>query len=102
MIDIYAEITNRVIAALESGVAPWRKPWISGNYGCISYATGRQYSVLNTLLLGGESGEYITYKGCMLAGGHIRKGERARMVVFWRPYEKVDEETAEIPFALLL
>ena len=96
MIDIYAEITNRVIAALESGVAPWRKPWISGNYGCISYATGRQYSVLNTLLLGGESGEYITYKGCMLAGGHIRKGERARMVVFWRPYEKVDEETGEI------
>lgn len=96
MLDIYTEITNRVIAALESGVAPWRKPWVGGSSGCISYATGKQYSVLNTILLGGQSGEFITYKGCMLAGGHIRKGEKARMVVFWRPYEKVDEETGEI------
>ena len=96
MFDIYSEITNRVIAALESGVAPWRKPWIGGSSGCISYATGKQYSVLNTILLGGQSGEFITYKGCMLAGGHVRKGEKARMVVFWRPYEKVDEETGEI------
>ena len=96
MLDIYAEITNRVIAALESGVAPWHKPWIGGNTGCISYATGKQYSVLNTLLLGGQSGEYITYKGCTLAGGHVCKGAKAKMVVFWRPYEKVDEETGEI------
>ncbi len=96
MLDIYTEITNRVIAALESGVAPWKKPWTGGSSGCISYATGKQYSVLNTILLGGQSGEFITYKGCMLAGGHVRKGEKARMVVFWRPFEKVDEETGEI------
>ncbi|MBR2661986.1 MAG: DUF1738 domain-containing protein [Clostridia bacterium] len=96
MIDIYAEITNRVIAALESGVAPWRKPWVGSSSGCISYATGKQYSILNTILLGGQSGEFITYKGCMLAGGHVRKGEKARMVVFWRPIEKVDEESGEI------
>ena len=95
MLDIYSEITNRVIAALESGVAPWRKPWVGGGSGCISYATGKQYSILNTILLGGQSGEYITYKGCTLAGGYIRKGEKARMVVFWKPYETVDEETGE-------
>ena len=96
MLDIYAEITNRVIAALENGVAPWRKPWVGGSSGCISYATGKQYSVLNTLLLGGQAGEFVTYKGCVQAGGHVRKGEKARMVVFWRPYEKIDEETGEI------
>ena len=96
MLDIYTEITNRVIAALESGVAPWRKPWVGGSSGCISYATGKQYSVLNTILLGGQSGEFITYKGCLLAGGHVRKGEKARMVVFWKPYEMVDEETGVI------
>lgn len=96
MLDIYSAITDRIIAALEQGVIPWRKPWVGGSTGCISYATGKQYSVLNTLLLGGESGEYVTYKGCTLAGGHVRKGEKAQMVVFWRPYEKVDEETGEI------
>lgn len=96
MLDVYSAVTDRIIAALEQGVIPWHKPWVGGSSGCISYATGKQYSVLNTLLLGGQSGEYVTYKGCTLAGGHVRKGEKARMVVFWRPYEKVDEETGEI------
>ena len=26
--DIYAEITNRLIAEMESGIIPWRKPWM--------------------------------------------------------------------------
>lgn len=96
MLDIYAEITNRVIAALEGGSAPWRKPWTGGNSGCISYSTGRQYSLLNCLLLGNVSGEYITFKQAQLAGGHVRKGEKSKMVVFWKPFETIDEETGEI------
>ncbi len=96
MLDIYAAITDRIIAALEAGVIPWHKPWTGGNSGCISFSTGRPYSLLNHILLGGVSGEYITYKQCSLAGGHIRKGEKSKMVVFWKPYETVDEETGEI------
>ncbi len=96
MLDIYAQITDRIIAALEQGIIPWHKPWAGGNSGCISYSTGRPYSLLNHLLLSGQSGEYITFKQATLAGGHIRKGEKAKFVVFWKPYEKVDEETGEI------
>ena len=96
MLDIYAQITDRIIASLEQGVIPWHKPWVGGSSGCISYSTGKPYSLLNHILLNGQSGEYITFKQATLAGGHIRKGEKSKYVVFWKPYEKVDEETGEI------
>lgn len=96
MLDIFAQITDRIIAALEQGMVPWHKPWTCGNSGCISYSTGKPYSLLNHLLLGGICGEYITFKQATLAGGHVRKGEKSKFVVFWKPYEKVDEETGEI------
>ena len=96
MLDIYSMITDRIINALEQGTIPWHKPWIGGSSGCISYSTGKPYSLLNHILLGGKSGEYITFKQATLAGGHVRKGEKSKMVVFWKPYEKVDDETGEI------
>ena len=38
--DIYAEVTSRIIAEMEKGIIPWEKPWIaSGN--CVSHATGK-------------------------------------------------------------
>ena len=96
MLDIFSAITDRIINVLEQGVIPWHKPWIGGSGGCISYSTGKPYSLLNHILLGGQSGEYITFKQATLAGGHVRKGEKSKMVVFWKPYEKADEETGEI------
>ena len=97
--DIYSEITNRVIAEMEQGTIPWQKPWVSSG-SCISYATGKPYSLLNQMLLG-RPGEYLTFKQCQQAGGRIRKGEKASMVVFWKWLEQEDEETGEkkeIPF----
>lgn len=94
--DIYAEVTNRIISALEQGTIPWHKPWVGGSSGCVSYSTGKSYSLLNHILLGGVSGEYITFKQCTLAGGHVRRGERSKMVVFWRPFETVNDETGEV------
>jgi len=91
--DIYAEITARIIAEMESGIIPWRKPFIGSN-NAVSYATGKPYSLLNQMLLG-QPGEYLTYKQCIQAGGHVRKGEKARMVVFWKWIEQEDEETGE-------
>ena len=96
MLDVYSMVTDRIIAALEQGTIPWHKPWIGGNSGCISYSTGKPYSLLNHILLGGVSGEYITFKQATLAGGHVRKGEKSKTVVFWKPFEKTDEETGEI------
>lgn len=97
--DIYAEITNRIISEMESGIIPWTKPWVASG-GCVSYATGKPYSLLNQMLLG-RPGEYATFKQVQQAGGYVRKGEKAHMVVFWKWVKKEDEETGdvkEIPF----
>ena len=97
--DIYAEVTSRIIAEMEKGIIPWEKPWIaSGN--CVSHATGKAYSLLNQMLLG-RPGEYVTFNQCQQEGGKVKKGEKAKMVVFWKWIEQEDEETGEkkeVPF----
>lgn len=97
--DIYGEVTSRMISQIESGIIPWRKPWFSRGKA-ISHATGKPYSLLNQMLLG-RPGEYLTFKQCQEAGGRVKKGEKSSMVVFWKWLETEDEETGEkkeIPF----
>ena len=91
--DVYKEVTDRIIAQLENGIIPWQKPWIaSGN--AISHVTGHSYSFLNQMLLG-RPGEYVTFAQCQKEGGKIKKGEKASMVVFWKFIEQEDEEIQE-------
>lgn len=92
--DIYSEVTTRIIAQMESGVIPWQKPWVA-NGKAISRSTGKPYSLLNQMLLG-RPGEYLTFKQCQEAGGKVKKGEKASMVVFWKFIEQKDEETGEV------
>ena len=94
MFDIYEAITNRIIEELEKGQIPWQKPWVSAG-SCVSYATGKPYSLLNQILLG-RAGEYATFQQIQKAGGRVRKGEKSRMVVFWKWIEQKDEETEEV------
>ena len=97
--DIYKEITDRIISQMESGVIPWSKPWVASGKA-ISRSTGKPYSLLNQMLLG-RPGEYLTFKQCQEAGGKVRKGEKSSMVVFWKWIEQEDEETGEkkeVPF----
>lgn len=90
--DLYLEITNRVIAELEKGIVPWQKPWTGTRQGPYSRSTGLPYSLLNQMLLG-KPGEYLTFKQCMEDGGKVRKGEKAHMVVFWKPIPFKDTDS---------
>ena len=97
--DIYSEVTSRIIAQMENGVIPWQKPWVACGKA-ISRTTGKPYSLLNQMLLG-RPGEYLTFKQCQDAGGKVKKGEKSQMVVFWKWIETEDEETGEkkeVPF----
>ena len=97
--DLYAKITDRIIAQMEEEIIPWQKPWISCGKA-ISRTTGKPYSLLNQMLLG-RGGEYLTFKQCQKAGGKVRRGAKASMVVFWKWIETEDEETGEkkeVPF----
>ena len=95
--DIYAEITDRIIAELEAGTVPWEKPWTGTRSGAIRRSNGRPYSLLNQMILG-KPGEYLTYKQCEAEGGRIKNGSRAKMVVFWKfvQHEKKDDHGAVI------
>lgn len=85
--DIYAAITDRIIAELENGIIPWRKPWTGTTTGAISRETGRPYSLLNQMLLG-TPGEYLTWNQVKKEGGSVKKGAKAKMVVFWKIYPR--------------
>lgn len=99
--DIYAEVTARIIEQMEKGNIPWRKPFISGTHGAISFETGKPYSLLNQMMLG-KPGEYLTFKQIQKHGGKVRKGEKAQIIVFWKWLEKPSEDDPEtlvhIPF----
>ena len=89
--DLYQEVTNRIMEQLENGIIPWEKPWISAG-SAVSHATGKPYSLLNQMLLG-RPGEYVTFKQCQQEGGKVRKGEKSSMVVFWKWIEEKDPDT---------
>ena len=96
--DLYKEITERIMNQMQEGIIPWRKPWISGK--AISRTTGKPYSLLNQMMLG-KPGEYLTFKQCQQEGGKVKKGEKAQMIVFWKWMTVEDEETKEekeVPF----
>lgn len=89
--DLYQSITDRIISQLEEGVCPWHKPWMGSNL-CISHVTGKPYSLLNQILLEGEQGEYLTFNQCREEGGHVKKGEKSKFVVFWKWLDKKDDK----------
>lgn len=60
----------------------------------MNYITQKPYSGINRLLLDG--GEYLTFKQIQDKGGHIKKGAKSHIVVFYKPLEYTDEETDEI------
>lgn len=102
--DLYQEVTDKIIAALEQGTAPWLKPWenLSFNGGMPKNAvSGRYYSGVNIILLwlsaaehGYNQCKWITAKAAIEAGGHVRKGEKATAIVSYRPFvrEKLDKD----------
>ncbi len=54
--EVYQKITDRMIAALENGTVPWRKPWSAAGGGRPrSMSTGQPYRGINVLLLGTEA-----------------------------------------------
>ena len=68
----YQDIIDRIIAQMEKGVVPWKKPWTDVNIPR-SYATGKTYKGKNYLLLE-RSGDYITIDRIIRMGGKLKEG----------------------------
>ena len=93
--DVFKEITRKIVMRLAEGDIPWRKRWCSPVTEKLNYVSRREYSGINLLLLD-KPGEYMTFNQCSKAGGKIRKGEKASLVIKWIPFiPKSKKEEAE-------
>jgi antirestriction protein ArdC len=116
MSTVYDIITDRLVTALESGVAPWRRPWANpkvkpgelGSYpaNAISRAPYRGVNVFLTTATaaayGYEHPFWLTFKQAIAKGCPVRKGEKATPIVFWKWLEKGRDEATGKPIRIPL
>jgi antirestriction protein ArdC len=88
--DLYQEVTQRILDQMQAGVVPWKQAWQGNNAMPMNAVSNRPYSGINILLfwLGASKGyptaRYLTFKQAQEHGGHVRKGEHGRKVVFFK------------------
>ena len=85
MSKTYEIVTESIIKQLESGVAPWRKPWRTEMPA--NLVSKKEYRGINIFLLaslGYGSRYWVTYRQAQTLGGSVRKGEHGSKVVFWK------------------
>ncbi len=95
--SVYEMVTERIIEQLENNIIPWEKPWTGIRSGAFNRISKKPYSLLNQMLLK-HDGEYATFKQWKDLGGHVRKGEKSEIVVFWKiqPIEEEQEDGTKI------
>jgi antirestriction protein ArdC len=102
---VHRIVTERMIAALERGTVPWRKPWQAAAGWPRSMSTGQPYRGVNVFLLGMTAAEqgysspfWGTYRQIGDLGGQVRKSEHSTLVVFWKraDVEHRDPQTSEV------
>jgi antirestriction protein ArdC len=99
MTTAYEIVTESIIKQLESGVAPWRKPWrteVPANL-----VSRKEYRGINIFLLASQgygSRYWVTYRQAREIGGNVKKGERGTKVVLWKisEFSKENAETGQL------
>lgn len=91
--SVYEIVTDKILEQLAKGVAPWKMPWKPGQEA-MNWFTGNPYRGINKLLTE-PGGEYATFKQISDAGGRVKKGEKATIVVFWNPNFEIENEEGE-------
>ncbi|MBZ5643710.1 MAG: ssDNA-binding domain-containing protein [Acidobacteriia bacterium] len=98
MATAYEIVTESIIKQLESGVAPWRKPWRTELPA--NLVSKKEYRGINIFLLASQgygSRYWVTYHQAQTVGGSVKKGEHGSKVVLWKIDEcrKENKETGE-------
>jgi len=96
--DIEQEVTDKIIAQLEKGTAPWQKGWAASGVGTPRRFTGQPYKGINVLILamqGRSHDTWMTYRQAAELGGQVRGGEAATTVVLFKPVKTTDKATGE-------
>jgi antirestriction protein ArdC len=113
--DLYSRVTGRIVAALETGVRPWLKPWnaehAAGRISRPMRHNGQPYRGINVLVLWLEAESkgyaapiWLTFVQARELGGFVRKGEHGSPVVYASSFTKKEqhddgsEAEKDIPF----
>jgi len=102
--DLYATVTNQIVALLETGAGAWQKPWTDGlalKAGVpFNFTTGRKYRGVNVLILwsaasrsGYAANQWASYKQWQAKGAQVRQGEKGTMIVYYgtAPSKKLND-----------
>jgi antirestriction protein ArdC len=98
---VYTVINDRIMALLDKGVVPWRRPWrtAAGSSTDPINSQGRAYRGLNRLVLGAvamlegyQSNVWMTYKQAGTLGGKVKAGEKGTAVIFWKQLQVEDKD----------
>jgi len=108
--DVYQQVTNQIIEAIEAGTSKFQLPWHRLNVGVpVNVASGKHYNGINVVALwaqemhkGYDASLWGTYKQWAEKGAQVKKGEKATRIVFYKSLEVEHEESGEakeIPMA---
>lgn len=84
--DVYSIINNMILERLQQNTLPWKQSW--NTFGpARNYISGKPYRGINAMLLNYTQSEYplfLTFNQVKELGGHVRKGSKGNIVVFWK------------------
>lgn len=96
---MYQMVTDQIVVCLEAGHIPWKQGWQDIGKPR-NLASQKEYRGINVWMLWGigaakkyESAYWITYRQAEALGGHVRRGEKASPVVFWKFIEVQDPDS---------
>lgn len=95
--DIYQEVTETVIKALEEGTVIWQCSWNQSGFPK-NFLTNTLYRGWNVFILNFHAfkcsyptSNYLTYKQAIQLGGGIKKGEKGVKIIYWATINKKDD-----------
>lgn len=104
MRKLFEAVTQQIIEAIEAGAAAYQMPWhnLGAATSPLNAISRRRYRGINTLILaaaageaGFASGEWATFAQWRDAGASVRKGERGRLALLWKPVAAKSEDGAD-------
>lgn len=93
--SVYEIVTGQILAELEKGEIPWRKPWRT--LPPANLISKKPYRGINLFLLalrGYGSQYWLTFNQAKQLGGNVRRGEHGTKIVFWK-FDRYETETAD-------
>ncbi|MET4519696.1 ArdC-like ssDNA-binding domain-containing protein [Bradyrhizobium sp. I1.7.5] len=93
MKDIYQNITDQIVSALENGVRPWHQPWNAAQmegrvalplrHNVVAYRGVNDLALwMQAMAKGYSAPVWMTFRQALALGVNVRKGEKGSPVVY--------------------